>query len=1811
METLTTDTTTVTYGSNANCNLSIGNDMTGQGSITALTPGTVYEVFISCLNCCIEVTTKPEAVRNLTVTDVTTTSLLVTWTEPEGESSLYRVNWTNGQINTTGTSRNISGLTAGVKYCISVTAVANDNRTEGQSTTDCWYTQPGKIGSHYESITNSSIYLNWTQPPGEVFKYRVNWHNGGTVMSNYTKSTFVVLPELIPGTSYTIQIIAVNGANESGEPYTFTSVTKPAAVRGLAIIGTTSSSVSLNWTEPEGNATSYIVRWTAGDNSKDNTTETFFTINDLIPGYQYIITVVAVAVNPSNTGEERSKPTFTRPVKPVDITVGPRGTDNLNISWTLPKGRVDHYVVTISNDKLMYANNNTTKDETFLFTGLHPGRVYDVMVTAVAGNFKETSDKSSFATYPTPPGPLDICHRTNSSLCVGWLTPALMENAPNISYHITYSSDKDPGVHVYYSYLVQWVIPAGTHNDTVSNYRKDLSDLEPGTKYNISVRTIAAQGIESADEFTFCYTRPTAVPNITVESVTTTSVQLSWPRQSDHKPSYSYLVMALRDTTLVHNGSTKNETYTFSDLCPGGFYTFKVITEVDGVKSSEERKTSYTRPALVSDIVIMGNTTSLSVSWSAAECQLDSYTVLLHRDGELVGNSTDLSNTTENHLFVDLKPGVLYCVEVVTKSGPFQNKSAKVCDAIFPNPPGTIMVESQTVDSINFTWSLPENMEDLQYNFSVSSTNGSVLVGNSWFLLTNLQSGCPHSISVVTVGVGNYESSAVTAQNYTRPYPVTVRADKTEITTNTVTLVWEQQESKCHLSYVVQVSNGAPSQTVNTTKMFTGLSSGSNYSFTVTTQTADGTQAAPVTVSYFTRPYGIRQLQAETLNTTAVRLFWNEPLEYKPEYTYRVETARCATHKNKTLTGNDTQISELTPGTECSFCVVVRAADGIEGEAYCTLQYTRPETVLASISSQGSNSSVLVSWTKPRWRVEHFKVYLKDTFGADQERQLNSSDTFFLFDGLSAGRIYSAVVTTLSGPFEEPSGFVTNATFPNPPGMIEVLKKTTSSLHIKWEEAPLMDNASFSYQLSNISAQGGEHISTNNTYLTFTSLQSGTPYNISVATVGVLGFQSATVQINMVTTRPFKVNSLNTSEDEEIITATWLNPDQYKESYRFYLTLQSLAGHFSDKAKDNQFTFTKLDPGSRYNLSVTTETFDGTQSDPTLKSICTKASPVTDLKCEGPNKPKAEVVLSWSCPRGVNSGFKVSVDDILQSTVPVCNHTVSNLRHYTEYKLTVETQSCGRPSSPQSAVCWTGITDPPTLENNNLLVKVQGIEHNKFSLQINSSRLNNTNGPVTYVGVLVTAQNLDTSDFRSYLGKTYTEWKAGDTQAYLATVKETNFKTRSGESQLNIEVGDDTTWKGYTNGALQSNGKYQFAIVLFTDLNLKKQLVNVELSLVSITQLSTVIYLPINSAVIGLAAGATLGIFFILFIILIGFIFYWKRKSNKESPDIQIHSMSAAVRVEDFEAYYKKQTADSNCGFAEEFEDLKAVGTGQPKTIALAVENKPKNRYNNVLPYDSSRVKLSIIHGSPFDDYINANYTPGYNSSKEFIAAQGPLPHTVNEFWRMIWEKNVQTLVMLTRCNEQGRVKCEQYWEHGTKHFENIIVTETSKIPLKDWTIIDFNVKNVKTAETRSLRHFHLTAWPDHGVPETTELLISFRHLVREHMDQYSRHSPAVVHCSAGVGRTGTFIAIDHLIFQIERENMVDVFGIVHNLRMHRPLMVQTEDQYVFLNHCAMDIIRSRTGTNVDLIYQNTAALSIYENVEPKKGFPGNGYYNA
>nr|XP_024658914.1 titin isoform X11 [Maylandia zebra] len=1625
-------------------------------NVTELTPGANYTFTVIAVagdnNTQSDVATlsqytKPEVVTSLSAVNVTTSSVFVSWTKPVGSSSFYIVQWTVGgtsaSVTVSDTFKSITNLTAGVQYEITVTAVAGDGSTKGQSATVTNYTKPEKVNDLTVSeIRTSSIFLNWTEPQGQRSFYRVEWTDGTINMNKTVTETKVNVTELTPGVNYTFTVIAVAGDNNTqSDVATLSQYTKPEVVTSLSAVNVTTSSIFVSWTKPVGNSSFFKVQWTVGGTSASiNVNETFYNIINLTAGVQYEITVTAVAGDGSTKGQSATVTNYTRPEKPGNISVT-EGTNTLSISWILPRGNISYYQVKISNENLVFTNSSQTMATTTSFTYLKPGRLYNITVTAFAGNFWNTSDQVSFATVPKPPGSIIFSSRSNSSLQLQWATPDEMIGAPDIIYSITYQA-----------------VGGLSQNTTSTQNNTLLSLLDSGTNYTVTVKTTGPGNLSSTVVQNSSFTLPNPVRNLIVSLESTTSLNVNWSNPLGVKSYYIYLVDTYNDTGgLIYSTNITNNSISVPNLNPGTNYSVTVRTKAaEGSESTVEKGFSYTMPEAVSNITAVGTTTSLSVSWTLVTGKVSSYSVVLNSAGQLV-NSTDVNNQTTNIVFVDLTPGVIYCVQLITKSGPFQSNSSPVCDATFPNPPGSITVQSQTVNSINFTWALPQNMNHNQYNFSVTTTNNTFVTKDNWFLLGNLPSGSPYNISVVTVGVTGYKSTSVTTVNYTRPFPVS-NLTQTEITTNAVTLVWTQQESKLSYSYWVQVTNES-NVTVNklnvniTNATIRNLRSGSNFNFTVTTLTADGTQADPVTVSYFTRPYGITELEAETINTTAINLNWTKPAEYRADYKYRVATSGCA-YKNNTLGQETIQISGLDPGTNCTFCVSVMAANGIEGQTVCTSQYTKPETVQPTISGH-SNSSITVTWMKPKGNVERYSLYLTPNTTI---QSLNSLNTSYQFENLSAGRAYSVMLTTISGPFNASSELVTNATLPNPPGTIEILNKTTSSIETQWTEAPLMTGANFYYRLTYTSSQQSNNTNTTNTRMNISSLSSGTSYNISVKTVGELEFQSEMVYVYMVTTRPLAVQELTATPGETHITVNWTNPPDYKNSYKYFLSWNQTNSQMQNcTVTQTMYNITNLEPGQCYSIYVTTETSDETRGAPVMITKCTNASPVTILGCQGPNDNTAQIILSCTTPHGQHTGFQMIVNGNNISATASCNYTISGLNHNTIYNVTVITLSHGNPSIPVYRECSTGI-------------------------------------PITTIAV-----------------------------------------------------------------------------------------------------------------------GVSVAVFLILFSVLIAFIIYWKRLAKKESPDIQIESLrakvSVAVSVEDFEAYYKKQRADSNCGFAEEFEDLKVVGTAQSKLHALNVENKPKNRYNNVLPYDSSRVKLSILHGSPSDDYINANYMPGYNSRKEFIAAQGPLPTTVNDFWRMIWEKNVQTLVMLTRCNEQGRVKCEQYWSSGTKRCDNIIVKATSEITLEDWTLRDFDIKNVKTAETRAVRHFHFTAWPDHGVPETTELLISFRHLVREHMNQYSKHSPTVVHCSAGVGRTGTFIAIDRLIFQIERENTVDVFGIVHDLRMHRPLMVQTEDQYVFLNQCALDIIRSRTGTNVDLIYQNTAA--IYENIGPKKGAPKNGYHNS
>lgn len=171
----------------------------------------------------------------------------------------------------------------------------------------------------------------------------------------------------------------------------------------------------------------------------------------------------------------------------------------------------------------------------------------------------------------------------------------------------------------------------------------------------------------------------------------------------------------------------------------------------------------------------------------------------------------------------------------------------------------------------------------------------------------------------------------------------------------------------------------------------------------------------------------------------------------------------------------------------------------------------------------------------------------------------------------------------------------------------------------------------------------------------------------------------------------------------------------------------------------------------------------------------------------------------------------------------------------------------------------------------------------------------------------------------------------------------------------------------------------------------------------------------------------------------------------------------------------------------------------------------------------------------------------GHNSPREFIVTQGPLHSTRDDFWRMCWESNSRAIVMLTRCFEKGREKCDQYWPHDKLpvYYGDIKVHLLNNSNYQDWITTEFTIS--RGNEHRQIKHFHFTTWPDFGVPNPPQTLARFVRAFRDRVGPDQR--PIVVHCSAGVGRSGTFITLDRILQQIDVLDYVDIFGIVWAMR--------------------------------------------------------------
>ncbi|XP_034065341.1 receptor-type tyrosine-protein phosphatase F isoform X22 [Gymnodraco acuticeps] len=290
------------------------------------------------------------------------------------------------------------------------------------------------------------------------------------------------------------------------------------------------------------------------------------------------------------------------------------------------------------------------------------------------------------------------------------------------------------------------------------------------------------------------------------------------------------------------------------------------------------------------------------------------------------------------------------------------------------------------------------------------------------------------------------------------------------------------------------------------------------------------------------------------------------------------------------------------------------------------------------------------------------------------------------------------------------------------------------------------------------------------------------------------------------------------------------------------------------------------------------------------------------------------------------------------------------------------------------------------------------------------------------------------------------------------------------------------------------------------------------------------------------------------------------RRLNYQTPGMREHP---PIPVTDLADHIERLKANDGLRFSQEYE---SVDPGQQFTWENSnmEVNKPKNRYANVIAYDHSRVVLTSVDAVPGSDYINANYIDGYRKQNAYIATQGPLPETLSDFWRMVWEQRSNTIVMMTRLEEKSRVKCDQYWpSRGTETYGMIQVTMLDTVELATYSVRTFALYKNGSSEKRELRQFQFMAWPDHGVPEYPTPILAFLRRVKACNPPDA--GPMVVHCSAGVGRTGCFIVIDAMLERMKLEKSVDIYGHVTCMRAQRNYMVQTEDQYIFIHEALLE----------------------------------------
>uniref|UniRef100_A0A3B3HQ50 Protein tyrosine phosphatase receptor type Q n=1 Tax=Oryzias latipes TaxID=8090 RepID=A0A3B3HQ50_ORYLA len=1599
-----------------------------------------------------------------------------------------------------------------------------------------------------------------------------------------------VVSELSPFTEYTFKVTASTTVGE-GPAINITEKTReqaPSSVLKVSYENITSTSILVYWDpplNPNGQITHYTIYGLNLQSNQDVkwvTNTTSILISDLDKYSAYKLGVAAsTVVGESVLSEEDYIFVFTLEDEPdsapENLTVEDTTPSTVTLTWSKPEkanGVIQYYEVLLNNASFTAAMNTTSNRVTL--TSLKPFSYYNVSVRAYTryGHGNQTSNTLYLLSGEDVPGspPYGLSYEsiTPGEVNVTWQPPLL----PN-------------GIITHYSLELR--NSTNYLNLTSRTNFIHITHLRKYTKYQVVVQahTHAGPGNYSSEPLNITTLEDVPngpVSNLTYQIFSSTAVIVSWdpPTEPNGRP---YYLLTLQEAGIFPNmtnqgtpavnktikQTTTDNVYLFTKLRKYFAYVLTVTPATGAGPAYNHTTTMHLRtdddiPSSPPVLLSTKNLTSSSIQvvWQRpleANGEITDYTLILSGPGG--PNTTQTLNTSV--IFTNLIPYTAYNLTIISATrkgvGPPLLLQLHTDEGGPMSPPRNLTIFNHTAVSVWLSWEPPlePNGVVIKYGFRIRDlvtdtvTHQNTSGSSTMKYLSGFRPYSSYEISVCSftrVGHGNQFSLPVTFTTNESVSDVVGNLSCSGLTWDTIQLSWEIPENPNGqlLFYNIIVQGDMETFTLQATSpeyTLSGLSPNQEYTLSVAAvnSAGPGDQANCITSTLSESvPAAPRFLVMYQVTPSNVTLQWAPPLHVPgllKEYLINAQLLSTVCGANLA-----TSSSEVILASDCivdNFTVSANASD-----------------------NAAENSITLQSLAKYRWY--RFRVAAVTNAGIGEH-------THWIYE------------LTLAGD-------------PDAPPRDLVVTSTSTSLHITWEEpAVLSGPTSYLVQVD------------------------GPSVNISIV-----------------------------RSQEEVKTVVVTNLTAFT---RYNVTLIAFTGSLEHAKRDGK----AIGP-------ITHQTLEAEPNDPpknvNVTAIPEEVKSVT-VSFSPPEEPNGIITDYVALVYEKEKLIKNISLRIIQTENNTLTADVEGLKGGHNYSIQISAKN-GAGWSPlsQHFQITTGIKAPskPTQTPQAMLGNggVAMVTHKTITVRKPACFYSDDNGPIAKIQVIVAESGVrdqeNITNWRSafYLRPAPYLTDEGFYNPPCSSVKKTaavNTHFRGGQPESgdgsSLVRFNQTTEEGYViggnnacleqnntdhfcNGPLKPNTVYVFK---FRATNIRGQYTDSVYSEHVRTASADGLLTREEQIILGVLLSFFLALFFIIIICVSVKLHQHKKEGGTYSPrEAEIIEtkckLDQLIAVADMELKQEKLNrllsyrkslkpvnkksflqhvedlcANDNSKFQEEFAELPKLLQDLATTDADLPWNKSKNRFPNIKPYNNNRVKLLSEPGTAGSDFINASFVSGYLCPNEFIATQGPLPGTVADFWRMIWETGTRSIAMLTQCYEKGRIRCHKYWPEDNKPmtvFSDILISKVSEEAFPDWTIRTLKVE--KHGHYILVKHFNYTSWPEHGVPESCSTFIKFVKAIRSHRHD---NSTIAVHCSAGVGRTGVFIALDHLIQHVRDHEFVDIYGLVAELRSERMCMVQNLAQYIFLHQCTLELLNNK-GNSQSIWFVSYSALEKMDSLDNMEG---------